>query len=107
MTMRWRPRLTRRTLGAALIALARGAAVRAGGVTPATVREKLGASIHRIMAAQVEKAEVDQFVLYELEWVGNTAQLGPAGQYHLGRIIQRLPETNYSVIIQMHVDEAV
>src|SRR5262245_28634563 len=107
MSMRWRLRLARRSLAAGLVALAGTTAAQAGDFGPATVPERLGASVHRIMAAQVERAEVDQFVFYELEWVGNTASLGPAGRFHLDKVIKRLPDTNHPVIIQFHPDDAV
>jgi hypothetical protein len=98
----WLRRASRPLTAAALAAMLSGTPAIASGIRPATVPEDLGAATHRIFQAQVDKAGADAFVIYENEWRGDTALLGPFGTFHLDRIIRRLPPTPYQVLLQIH-----
>lgn len=103
----WLRKATRPLTAAALAAALNAGQVQAHGIRPATVPEDLGAATHRIFQAQVDKAGQDAFVIYENEWRGNTTELGPSGRFHLVRMMRRLQQTTYPVVIQIHPDDAV
>jgi hypothetical protein len=67
----------------------------------------LGASVRDIFAAQTDAARQDHYVFYELEWVGNSPALGPAGRLHLARVAAVLGKTKYPVLIEPHPDPVV
>jgi hypothetical protein len=49
---------------------------------------------------QAGKAESDDFVVYYNEWVDGQAVLGPYGGEHLDRLITRLPNVPFQVVVQ-------
>src|SRR4051794_183171 len=59
---------------AGLAALLSGSPARAGDHLPATIPEDLGTAVHRIFHAQATVAGQDRFVVYELEWRGDSAE---------------------------------
>jgi hypothetical protein len=54
--------------------------------------------------AQAQKAEADDFVIYNQEWYLGGRDLGPYGAYHVGQIAKRLPEVPFPVVIQPSTD---
>ncbi len=56
---------------------------------------------------QANLAEEADFVIYELEWVGDTAKPAPYGRYHLSEILRRLPSVPFPVVLQLHPDDKV
>lgn len=49
--------------------------------------------------AQTERAEQDDFVIYQYEWEATSTRLGPFGQRHLREIARRLPEVPFPLVI--------
>lgn len=65
----------------------------------ATTPDCLGGAMHRILGAQVERGRADHFVIYDNEWLGDSATPGPFGRGHLERIAKRVGETSYPVVV--------
>ncbi len=74
-------------------------------ITPGSIPEPNGAHVRRFQDIQAGKAEADDFIFYQHEWRG--AELGPYGQYHLSRVIPRLPTVPFPVVIQINADPAL
>ncbi len=51
-------------------------------------------------ALQAEKAEADDFVIYNYEWYMGKEELGPFGNYHIGEIAKRMIHSDQVVMIQ-------
>lgn len=78
-----------------------------GHKLPATYPPPPGEYVRTIFESQAELAEEDDFVIYEHEWVGDTAALAPFGTYHLDQIAGRFGEVPFPVLIQIHPDLAL
>lgn len=75
---------------------------------PATVPPPLGHYLGEFKAIQAGLAEEDDFVLYEYEWVGDTARPGPYGGRHLEQIAVRLAAGEPPpVVIEVHPEPNV
>lgn len=61
---------------------------------------KVGTYTNEWLNRQAGSAEADDFVVYYNEWVDGQAVLGPFGGEHLDRMIMRLPEVPYKVVLQ-------
>jgi len=60
----------------------------------------LGAAVAPFLQTMETNGEAMDFVIFQHEWVGTTAQLTPAGQAHLMQIARRLADVPYPVIIE-------
>jgi hypothetical protein len=74
-------------------------------ITPGAIPEPNGAHVRRFQDTQAGKAEADDFIFYQNEWRGK--DLGPYGQYHLSRVIPRLPTVPYPIVVQISIDPAL
>ena len=105
--MSWRRRAARSLAASVFASMLAGTSIRAGEIAPAIPQAPLGGAMHGILQAQVEAAAQDHFVFYELEWMKNTAKLGPAGRRHLARVMLDLAHTHYPLVIETHPDAAL
>lgn len=55
--------------------------------------------------AQADRADEDFFVFYQYEWRSSGEQLGPFGQRHLQRIVERLPDRPHQIVIEPSGDQ--
>jgi hypothetical protein len=76
-------------------------------VPQGAIPEPPGAFVRRFQFVQEFKAEADDFVIYLHEWYRGGKELGPWGKWHLEKIIRRLPEVDFPVLIQIHPDPAL
>jgi hypothetical protein len=74
---------------------------------PVPIPEPLGSHLSRFETAQNNKAEETDFVFFLDEWYLGGTRLGPHGLDHLNRVLQRLPETPFPVVIQPDKDDAM
>ncbi len=70
-------------------------------IPPGALPAPNGSSVRAWFGKQAALAEEDDFVIYSHEWYMGGIQLGPYGQYHVSRIIHRLPSVPFAVILQV------
>jgi hypothetical protein len=75
-------------------------------IPPGAIPELTGEKTRRIREVQESLAEMDDFVIYENEWLYGGTQPGPYGKYHLAQILKRLPGVEFPVLIQICPDDA-
>ncbi|HUG90894.1 MAG TPA: hypothetical protein VML55_08680 [Planctomycetaceae bacterium] len=66
-----------------------------GAIPPA-----VGTHVANWQATQAHLAEADDFVVYQYEWAGETAALGPFGTRHLDGLAARLPGEPGPVVVE-------
>lgn len=66
--------------------------------------EPNGSFVHKIQEVQVAKAQASNYVIFLDEWYKGGTVLGPYGTCHLNRIVARLAEVPYPVVIQPTAD---
>lgn len=49
-----------------------------------------GAVLNEWLGAQAERAEADDFVIYESEWLADSAELGPLAKRRIARVAERV-----------------
>jgi hypothetical protein len=76
-------------------------------IPPGAIPQYSGTYTCQWQTAQAERAELDDFVIYLNEWSVHTNSLGPCGQTHLSRLVDRLPTCPTPVIIQPSGDPAL
>jgi hypothetical protein len=59
-----------------------------------------GIYVRQWQAVQIDRANLDDFVIYGNEWYKGGFLPGPGGQRHLGQIVKRLPFAPFRVVIQ-------
>jgi hypothetical protein len=102
---RWRKHLT--GLGVGLACWAGSATAGPPFHEPAPIPEPLGSHLSRFETAQNNRAEATDFVFFLDEWYMGGSRLGPHGLDHLNRVLQRLPEQPFPVVIQPDKDDAM
>jgi hypothetical protein len=73
---------------------------RCADIPPGALPQPLGTFSNEIYNRHAEKGEADHFVIYYNEWLDGEATLGPYGSDHFIRIVARLPEVAYPLILQ-------
>jgi hypothetical protein len=63
-----------------------------------------GAHTQAVFDLHAEKAEADDFVVYQHEWTHGRDELGPRGRRHLEQIAKRLPHEPFAVVIETSGD---
>ena len=77
-------------------------------IPPGAIPPCNGTHAQEIFRKQAEIAEADDFVIYEHEWLYDpltgcgTNKPGPYGTYHLNKIVKRLPDVPFPVLIQVN-----
>lgn len=61
--------------------------------------QPLGSHVREFERRQTDKAEADDFVIYNSEWIEGGDRLGPFGMTHLSMITRRLPFVRFPVVI--------
>jgi hypothetical protein len=59
----------------------------------------VGTYVNRWTFLQEQKAELDDFVIYQNMWYRGGTELGPMGRYYLDLISNRMPRTPFPVVI--------
>lgn len=72
---------------------------------PAWLPAPNGTYVRQWQKVHINNAAADEFVIYRNEWLGNKLTLTPYGQFHLLRIVERLPFVPYRLVIQPECDE--
>jgi hypothetical protein len=71
------------------------------------IPQPIGTHTNELLARQVSKAEVDQFVIYLYEWQGDSPNFGPFGSRHIERMAARLPQVPFPVVIEPDCDAGI
>jgi hypothetical protein len=71
------------------------------------IPQPIGTHTNTLYTNQVNKAEMDQFVIYLYEWQGDTPNFGPFGARHIDRLAARLPQVTFPVIIEPDCDAGI
>ena len=71
------------------------------------IPQPLGTFACQWQTAQAERAELDDFVVYQYEWLDRQATLSPFGSKHVAGLLPRLPESVQSVRIEPSGDFAL
>jgi hypothetical protein len=74
---------------------------------PVMMPEPNGSFVNKMQEVQVGKAQASNFVFFLDEWYKGGTVLGPYGSYHLNRIVPKLAEVPYPVVIQPSLDAAL
>lgn len=69
-------------------------------IAPGTLPAPNGSYMSAWQLQHKIKADADDFVIYQNEWVDNTTVLGPFGQKHIEKIVQGLPQAKFPVVIE-------
>jgi hypothetical protein len=64
-----------------------------------------GTYVNRWFFLQDQKAELDDFVIYQNMWHRGGTELGPMGRYYLDLIANRLPRTPFPIVIETSLDD--
>jgi uncharacterized membrane protein YgcG len=62
-------------------------------IQPGAIPPPPGTHVYQWQSAQESIAEEDDFVIYQYEWDGESADLGPFGRRHLSTLVPRLATT--------------
>ncbi len=76
-------------------------------ITPGAIPQPNGTYACQWMHAEMGRAEQDKFVIYQYEWAADGTKLTPAGQEHLARIVPRLPQVPFPIVIECSSDKRV
>jgi len=71
------------------------------------IPQPIGTHTNTLYTNQVNKAEMDQFVIYLYEWQGDSPNFGPFGARHIDRLAARLPKVTFPVIIEPDCDAGI
>jgi hypothetical protein len=84
-----------------------GIADKCATIPAGAIPQPLGTHTNEIISRQVNKAEMDQFVIYLYEWQGDSPNFGPFGTRHIERIAARLPQVSFRVVIEPDCDRGI
>jgi len=83
---------------------------RCADIPPGAIPRPLGSYACEWQRAQMDRAEIDDFVIYDHEWLDGGTKLGPFGQRHLTKLVPRLAMCPLPLIVarsqNMPLDEA-
>jgi hypothetical protein len=83
----------------------RGCRTGCNDIPAGAIPQPTGTHVRMINDTQAGKAEADDFVIYQHEWTGGGAVLGPRGRRHLAEIARRLPAETFPVLIETSDNE--
>jgi uncharacterized membrane protein YgcG len=69
-------------------------------IPPGAIPQPTGAHACAWQTTQDALAERDDFVVYQYEWKGESAELGPFGRRHVAGLVQRLEAQPCSIIVE-------
>lgn len=64
------------------------------------IPQPLGTFACQWQTAQANRAELDDFMVYQYEWLDQQALLGPFGSKHVASLLPRLPENSQRIRIE-------
>ena len=74
-------------------------------IPPGAIPAPVGTYTNTIIKRQIEKGDADEYVVYYNEWLDGEKVLGPFGRDHLTRMIARLPDVPFPVMMQPEPDK--
>jgi hypothetical protein len=80
---------------------------RCATIPAGAIPQPIGTHTNELISRQVNKAEMDQFVIYLYEWQGDSPNFGPFGSRHIERMAARLPQVTFPVIIEPDCDAGI
>lgn len=69
-------------------------------ITPGAIPQPNGTYSSQWVNEQADRAQQDQFVIYQYEWAADGVSLTPHGQEHVLQIAQRLPQASWPITIE-------
>ena len=69
-------------------------------IPPGAIPHPTGAHVGAWQTTQHALAKRDALVIYQYEWKGESAELGPFGQRHVSGLVQRLETPSSSIILE-------
>jgi len=73
---------------------------RCADIAPGLIPQPVGAHTCAWQTTQGAIAERDDFVIYQYEWIGETAELSPFGNRHVDELVRRLESQPYQMTIE-------
>lgn len=80
---------------------------RCADIPHGAVPQPLGTFACQWQNAQAERAELDDFVVYQNEWLDKQSMLSPFGSKHVASLLPRLPESEQRIRIEPSGDAAL
>ncbi len=76
-------------------------------IPPGAIPQPTGTYVCQWQVAQAARAEADDFVVYQYEWLGGSPTLSPFGQQHVHVLAQHIERVPLPILVESSGDEAL